>query len=150
MIDSSMISLLILLLGKYFQTWLYDSYHMRHENESYSICSASPFAKAEDDTSLSEPQMGPWGFTTYGKRFDDAVSKRASQVDRLKVQVILMSHHNDVIIEGLTIAWSAGPRDLSASRIWRDQIVLVAFLCLKMLVNALPTQRLMKCRTVWT
>ena len=82
----------------------YDSCNMRHENESCSICSASPFAKAEDDTSLSEPQMGPWGFTTYGKRFDDAVSKRASQVDRLKVQVILMSHHNDVIIEGLTIA----------------------------------------------
>ena len=77
---------------------------MRHENELCSICSASPFAKADDDVSLSEPQMGPWGFTTYGKRFDDAVSKRASQVDRLQVPVILISHHNDVIIEGLIIA----------------------------------------------
>ena len=98
MIDSSMISLLILLLGKY------KLYHICHGNNLSSFCSASPFAKAEDDGSLSEPQMGPWGFTTYGKRFDEAVSKRASQVDRLQVQVILLSHNNDVIIEGLTIA----------------------------------------------
>ena len=80
--------------------------------------SASPFAKAEEDVAMSEPQMGPWGFTTYGKRFDDAVSKRASQVERLQVPVILISHHNDIINEGLTIARSAGSLDFCAFRIW--------------------------------
>ena len=81
--------------------------------------SASPFAKAEEDVALSEPQMGPWGFTTYGKRFDDAVSKRASQVERLQVPVILISHHNEIITEGLTFARSAGSLEFNAFRIWR-------------------------------
>ena len=83
------------------------------------LYSASPFAKAEDDVPLSEPQMGPWGFTTYGKRFDDAVSKRASQVERLQVPVILISHHNEIITEGLTFARSAGSLEFNAFRIWR-------------------------------